>query len=305
MKKIAIKLRCKKHIWSQYCNGSFNYNASQVMYSFSDLNDKEIEMDITILTEDSTADFAPVFIEIMDFMYLACGSMPIIDCYRVNNNDFALDQITCRFFPSRKPSMGDQLIDITDQTLNDRTLSCVNNIIRGKPFEIFSAFTALTSTAYEEIYLEHKIALLLQCFEGYIYNTGAFSHVQTFKDRIEIIVKTLFEYDKKYNAEVLNSLGFSENNSYLEALKDTRHQFSHYMSKQNALSGGKKYLVNFFLLHYVFRLYLIKEIGLVPSEKNIEEFFKSMYDWINILNDPNFKNFKSVAYTWRNLIKKL
>lgn len=304
MTKFSIKLRYKKHIWSNYGNGSFNYNNCQVDYNFFDLNTKEIGMDISILTEASVTDISPVFIEIIDFIYLACGTMPIIDCYKINNNDIDLNQISCRFFPSKKHFTCDQLIDITNQTLNDQTLSNVNNIIRGKPFEIFSAFTALTSIAYEEIYLEHKIALLLHCFDGYIYNKGKCYQVKTFKDRIKIIVKNLFDYDAKYNAEVLKSLNYYSNDEYLQALTDTRNQFSHYIYKKNAFNNGEKYIVNFFLLHYIFRIYLIKEINLIPNEKNIEEFFKSMYDWINTLNNPNFNSFKSVAYTWNKFFRR-
>ena len=89
----------------------------------------------------------------------------------------------------------------------------------------------------------------------------------------------------------------------MKILTDTRHQFSHYISQNNSLTDGKDYIINFVLLNYIFRIYLIKEIGLIPKEKNIEEFLKSIYDWINTLKDDNFKDYKSVAYSM-NLIYK-
>lgn len=305
MNKIDIKLKYKKHIWTHYRNGSFNYNSCQVDYVFIDLNNKEIGMDITIFTESDNSGICPVFVEIIDFMYLACGTMPIIIYYKVNGKDIDLGQITCRFFPAMKYFKNEHLIDISNQTLNDTTLANVQNIVRNKPFEIFSAFTALTSTAYEEIYFEHRIALLLQCFEGYIYNKDSYYQKKgiTFKDRIAEILKVLFDYDKKYNTEILKTLNFSED-GFLQALTDTRHQFSHYIVKNNPLSEDN-YLVTFFLLHYIFRLYVIQEINLVPNEKNVEEFLNSIYDWINVLNDSGFKNFKSTTYGFSYAMRQL
>ena len=297
MKKIEAKLRYKKHIWINYSNGSFNYNSCQVDYTFTYSNkNKEIEMNIIILTESVYEDICPVFIEIIDFMYLACGTMPIITFYRENNKDIELKKLSCRFFPSMKYFKNEHLIDITNQTLNDKTLLKVQNIIKNKPFDIFCAFTVLTKV-YGEIYIEHSITLLLQCLEGYIYNKDKSYQIKgiSFKYRIKEIVSVFFDYDKRYNSEILQTLNYSED-SYLIMLSDTRHQFSHYISKANALNKDKEYVVNLFILHYIFRLYLLKELGLILNEKNVEEFLKSTYDWINVLNNENFKEFKSISY---------
>ena len=306
MNRIEIKLKYKKHIWTNYSNGSFNYNSCQVDYAFAELNNNEIAMDIVILTESVNSGICSVFVEIIDFMYLACGTMPIIVYYKENNKDIDLGQISCRFFPAMKHFKNDHLIDIANQTLNGNTLSNIQKIVRNKPFEIFSAFTALTSNAYDEIYFEHKIALLLQCFEGYIYNKDKCYQKSKikFRDRINEIVKILFEYDKKYNTEILKTLNLSDD-EYLDVLKDTRHQFSHYISKNKSLNEAKKYVVNFFLLHYIFRLYILKEINLIPNERNIEEFLKEIHDWLNVLNNESFKNFKSVVYSLNYATRQL
>ena len=34
----------------------------------------------------------------------------------------------------------------------------------------------------------------------------------------------------------------------------------------------------------------------MPNGKNVEEFLNSIYDWVNTLINPDFKNFKSIAY---------
>lgn len=305
MNRIDVKLKYKKHIWTKYSNGSFSYNSYQVNYIFTNLSNREICMDITILTDSVNSGICPVFVEIIDFMYLACGTMPIIIYYKDNNKDIALEQISCRFFPAMKYFKNENLIDISNQTLNESTLTNIQNIVRNKPFEIFSAFTALTSSAYEEIYIEHRIALLLHCFEGYIYNKDSYYQKNgiTFKDRINEILKVLFDYDKKYNTEILKTLNFSED-GFLQTLTDTRHQFSHYIIKNSPLTEDN-YLVTFFLLHYIFRLYVIKEINLVPNEKNIEEFLKSIYDWLNVLNNSGFKNFKSITYAFNYAMQQL
>lgn len=194
------------------------------------------------------------------------------------------------------------MIDINNSTLNETTLENIKNTIRNKPFEVFWAFTALTSKAYEKIYAEHRITLLLQCFEGYIYNKDSKYQLRsvTFKDRITEIIDILFEYEKKYNTDILKTLTLTEDN-YINTLADTRHQFSHYINKKNSLEGSNEYIINFVLLHYIFRIYLLREINVIPKEKNIEEFLKSVYDWINSIKDNNFKDYKSVAYSM-NLI---
>lgn len=301
MKKVEVKLRYKKHIWTNYSNGSFNYKSCQINYIFTNLN-KEIEMNITIFTESVYEDICPVFIEIIDFLYLACGTMPNIIYYKENNEDIELDKLSCRFFPSKKYFKNEHLIDITNQTLNEKTLLNVQNIIKNKPFDIFCAFTVLTSKVYGEIYIEHSITLLLQCFEGYIYNKDKSYQIEgtSFKSRIKEIVSVFFDYDRRYNSEILQTLNYSED-SYLTMLTETRHQFSHYISKTNALNKDKEYVVNFFLLHYIFRIYLLKELGLILNEKNIEEFLKSTYDWINVLNNENFKEFKSISYSLQKI----
>ena len=228
--------------------------------------------------------------------------MPKIISYKENKFEKDLSNILSRYIPSNQFFKNEHLIDISKSTLNEKTLTNLKSIVRKKPFEIFWAFTALTSTAYEHVYAEHKITLLLQCFEGYIHNT--IPSIKGFKNRISQIVNVLFDYDKQYNTEILSTLSVSEEH-YLEILKDTRHQFSHYISHQNSLSQGQDYIINFVLLHYIFRIYLLKEIGIQPNEKNIEQFLKSTYDWINVLKNPNFNNYKSVAYKMNSMFKQL
>ena len=66
--------------------------------------------------------------------------------------------------------------------------------------------------------------------------------------------------------------------------------------------GGKAYLINFVLLHYIFRIYLLKEINIEPK-KNVEKFLKSVYDWVNSLKNDNFQDYKSVSYSMRLIFK--
>ena len=49
-----------------------------------------------------------------------------------------------------------------------------------------------------------------------------------FKDRLKEIINVFFEYEKKYNTEILKTQNILEDD-YLEKLKNTRHQFSHYI----------------------------------------------------------------------------
>lgn len=300
MINIETKLKFRKHIWNNYNDGQFDYCSSHISYSFEEMK-KELEMTV-LITKNKHEGICPVFIEIVDFLYLACGTMPNIIYYKENNVEKDLSILPCRYFPSKQFYSNEHLIDINNTTLNKNTLENIKNIIRNKPFEIFWGVTALTSKGYEKIYAEHKITLLLQCFEGYIFNKDIKYQAYTFKQRLTEIVNVLFEYEKKYNTEILKTLTISEND-YLKILTDTRHQFSHYISQNNSLTDGKDYIINFVLLNYIFRIYLIKEIGLIPKEKNIEEFLKSIYDWINTLKDDNFKDYKSVAYSM-NLIYK-
>lgn len=301
MIKIEAKLKLKKHIWNNYANGSFDYSSCHICFSFEEKN-KELEMFISILTKESSEEISPVLIEIFDFLYLACGTMPYIVYYKENDVEKDLSRFSCRFFPSKQFFHNEHLIDINNSTLNETTLESIKNTIRNKPFEIFWAFTALTSQDYEKIYAEHKITLLLQCFEGYIFNKDTKYQLRTvsFKERITEIINVLFEYEEKYNTELLKTLTITKDD-YLKVLTDTRHHFSHYIGKNNSLSEGKDYIINFVLLHYIFRIYLLREVNVIPKEKNIEEFLKSVYDWINSLKDNNFKEYKSVAYSM-NLI---
>ena len=298
---IEAKIVFKKHIWTNYSNYKFVYESCIIDYMFI-CDDKDLNMLISINSTLSRENVWSVFVELLDFLYLAFGTMPRIVYYKENGTAKNLSNILSRFLPSDQHFKSEHIIDVSEFTLNEKTLSDLKNIIRNKPFEIFWAFTALTSTAYEHIYSEHKITLLLQCFEGYIYNTA--SPGIDFKSRISQIVNVLFDYDKQYNSEILSTLSVSEE-EYLNILKDTRHQFSHYISKRNSLSQGQEYIINFILLHYTFRIYLLTEIGIQPNEKNIEEFFKSIYDWINVLKNPNFNNFKSVAYSMNFVLKQL
>ena len=258
MINIETKLKFRKHIWNNYNNGQFNYCSSRISYSFEEKK-KELEMTILITTENKE-EFSPVFIEIVDFLYLACGTMPNIIYYKENDEEKDLSILPCRYFPSKQFYSNEHLIDIDDSTLNKTTLENIKNTIRNKPFEIFWAFTALTSKGYEKIYAEHKITLLLQCFEGYIYNKDIKYQSYSFKDSIKEIISYFFDYDKKYNVEILKTLAITED-EYLNILRDTRHQFSHYISKNKSLSRGQDYLINFILLHYIFRIYLLKEIN--------------------------------------------
>jgi len=301
MIKINTKLKFRKHIWNNYADGQFDYSSCHICYSFKECN-KELEMDIIILSEEYSEVICPVLSEILDFLYLVCGTMPKIVSYKENDIEKDLSLLACRYFPSKQFFSNEHLIDINNLTLNEITLNNIKEIIRNKPFEIFWAFTALTSIGYEKIYSEHKITLLLQCFEGYIYNKDIKYQTYSFKDSIKEIVSILFEYDTKYNIEILKTLGIGED-EYLNTLKDTRHQFSHYISKNKSLNGGKDYLINFVLLHYIFRIYLLKEISIEPKEKNVEEFLKSVYDWINSLKNDNFQDYKSVSYSMRLIFK--
>ena len=302
MINIETKLKFEKHIWNSYSDGQFEYCASHISYSFEQ-NGKELEMTIEISTERHE-EISTIFIEIVDFLYLACGTMPVIVYYKENDVCKDISKLPCRYFPSEQFYRSHHLIDINESTLNKTTLENIKDTIRSKPFEIFWAFTALTSKGYENIYSEHKITLLLHCFEGYIANESNKSHLSTFRARIKEIVNILFEYEKKYNIGVLKTLTVSKGN-YLGILTDTRHQYSHYISHKNSLREGKDYLINFVLLHYIFRIYLLKEINIVPKEDNIKEFLYSVYDWINSLKDNNFKNYKSVTYSTCNSIKAI
>ena len=301
MTNIEAKLKYQKHIWLKYIDGSFFYSSCAINYKFQTLK-SDLMLNINISSELSCDDVWLVFAEILDFFYLSFGTMPKIVYYKENECVKDLSNILSRYFPSDQFFKNEHLIDIANSTFNEQTLADLKSIVRNKPFEIFWAFTALTSTAYEHIYAEHKITLLLQCFEGYIFNTN--SAEKDFKSRIKKIIDTFFCYDKKYNTEILSTLSVSEE-EYINVLKDTRHQFSHYISHQNSLSQGQDYIINFVLLHYTFRVYLLKEIGIQPNEKNIEEFLKSIYDWINVLKNPNFNNYKSVAYGMSFIFKQL
>lgn len=302
MINIETKLKFRKHIWNNYSDGQFEYCASHISYSF-ELNGKELEMTIGISTERQE-EISTIFIEIVDFLFLACGTMPVIVYYKEDDVCKDVSKLPCRYFPSEQFYCSHHLIDINDSTLNETTLKSIKDTIRSKPFGLFHAFTALTSKGYENIYSEHKITLLLHCFEGYIYNKGTKYQSYTFKESIKEIINTLFQYDKNYDIEILKTLSTNEN-EYLNILKDTRHQFSHYICKSKSLNTGQDYLINFVLLHYIFRIYLLKEINIVPKEDNIKEFLYSVYDWINSLKDNNFKNYKSVVYSTFNSIKTI
>lgn len=295
MLKVESKIKYKKHIWTNYENGYFSYDSCDIDYSFK-TDSKYIVMDIHI-NSSVRENLLSVFLEILDFLYLAFGTMPIIVYYKENGIKKDLEHISSRYFPSDQLFSNEHLIDITKESFNEKNLVAIKNIIRNKPFEIFWAFSALTSKAYEHIYAEHRIILLLHCFEGYIYNKDVCfqNRKVSFKDRISEILNIFFYYDEKYDTEILKTLSLSKE-EYLKTLKDTRHQFSHYINQDKPLSDGKDYIVNFVLLHYVFRIFLLKETNIVPNEKNIEEFLKSIYDWINTLKHFNFKNYKSVAY---------
>ena len=301
MTNIEAKLKYKRHIWLEYNDNSFFYSSCKIDYKFQ-INNSDLIVDINIYSELSCDEVWLVFSEIIDFFYLSFGTMPKIVYYKENECEKDLSNILSRYFPSDQFFKNEHLIDISNSTFNEKTLATLKSIVRSKPFEIFWAFTALTSTAYEHIYAEHKITLLLQCFEGYIYNSVL--PEADFKSRISKIVNDLFTYDKQYNAEILSALSVSEE-EYLNILKDTRHQFSHYISKRNSLSQGQDYIINFILLHYTFRIYLLKEIGIQPNERNIKEFLKSTYDWINVLKNPNFNNYKSVAYSMNFILEQL
>jgi hypothetical protein len=128
----------------------------------------------------------------IDFLYLALGTMPLILQYKENGVDIDLSKIlACRFFPSMIFFGAEHLIDISNKTLNEKTLGEIKAIIRSKPFEIFWAFTALTSSSYERIYCEHRISLLLHCFEGYIYNKNDKYKELNFKGRVKEIINVL------------------------------------------------------------------------------------------------------------------
>ena len=290
---VEAKLNFRKYIWINYRGHSFTYSLCEINYTLK-ANAQNTEMTINIASDIDSETVWSIFVEILDFMYLALGSMPKIIYYKENGMNKDLSKILNRFSPSTQFDNDWHLIDISPDTLNERTLANIKNIINNKPFEIFKAFTALTSEAYEHIYSEHKITLLLHCLEGYIYNDVNFQG-ETFVSRISQIVNVLFEYETKYNTEILNTLLIPQK-EYSTILKDTRHQFSHYINKSSALSKGQNYIIHFTLLHYIFRIFLLKEIKVVPNGKNVEEFLNSIYDWVNTLINPDFKNFKSIAY---------
>lgn len=297
MIKIEAKLKYKKHPWTSYSGNIFTYSSCDIDYKFNS-NDNDLEMDIDISTALGSEEVWGVFVEILDFLYLAFGTMPIIVYYKENDTEKDLSNIVMRYFPSDQFFKNEHLINISSCTLNEYTLTNVKNVIRNKPFEIFRAFTALTSKAYENIYAEHKITLLLHCFEGYVYNKESSFQAKNvkFKDRISQISDVFSDYDKMYNTEILKTLSVTKD-EYSQILSDTRHQFSHYISKQNPLSTGEDYLVHFILLCYIFRIFLLKEINIQPIEKNVEHCLKLIHDWINTLKNPNFKNFKTAEYS--------
>ena len=98
MINIETKLKFRKHIWNNYNDGQFDYCSSHISYSFEEMK-KELEMTVLITTNKHEG-ICPVFIEIVDFLYLACGTMPNIIYYKENNVEKDLSILPCRYFPS-------------------------------------------------------------------------------------------------------------------------------------------------------------------------------------------------------------
>ena len=61
-----------------------------------------------------------------------------------------------------------------------------------------------------------------------------------------------FFFKNKETSEEFKVRFHFNDDDYLKVLTDTRHQFSHYISKNNSLSEGKDYIINFVLFAFYY-----------------------------------------------------
>ena len=139
-----------------------------------------------------------------------------------------------------------------------------------------------------------------------LYPSTKSQRLGDYKPKVFLVAnENFFEYEKKFNCEILSALGTDEL-GFLNTVTDTRNWNSHFSEREkpSRLKQGSMMVVYLEIVTFMIRIYLVKAIGGSVNEDAIKEFYFTVHDWI--VNDIQKQQctLKSNTYQMRKSLEK-
>ena len=256
--------------------------------------------------------------EILSLLFLYLGGYPRIKNIILIKNTKDISKLLIKYNTSEifiKESLS--LCDIDNTTINEAVLRNYRQI-KQTPI---SSLQYLVSKDYESVVINHKITLMLHIIEGLVDSSFIPSLKRELKSKLEtkdtigifmaaayhICKHYFFEYDRKYEFDILPLLKVSQND-FLRILTDTRNWYSHYFDetkKPDRLDDGKEIIIYLHIIYFTIRLYLMDSIHVEYDESRIREYYYMLHDWILEVKYGESNPLKSNTYKINRSLKEL
>lgn len=256
------------------------------------------EIIVTTKSKKSVEKIESILLDIFSMFFIYQGFYPTIKSIKCNGIACNRDLVGKYFTSKQFKRISHSVIEINENTLCDAVYKKYKELCGTYIY----SFEYLCSECYEGITCNHKIMLLLHCLEGYIINSK-YEQLREkavpkgiegkFGKRISFVLKVLFYYDKKFKAELLKLLKVSKK-KMIDILSDTRNENSHNLStvsplsKNLALKDGGYMIYYFYILYYIYRVFIVKELDLDVDEDKVKCYLYEIHDWL----DDNLYNGK-------------
>lgn len=310
MKKIVnIELRTN-HLIETFDSYKFNY--SYYIIEFNYFCDKNMwGIDVEIRSEKEYKDIVKFFLILDELLFLNYSCFFTISRYFEDgiSTDFTKYINLDYLIPSNQNTINNSIAKISE-TINSNSIKEHKKLKDRFHYGLTSLFY-LKCYRYENLLYEHKFCMLSQICEGYIesgpleamVNNGV-SHRIGFKDRINYYIQELDYLNKKYNVSIYKTMKIKRK-TLLNQITTSRHALSHYVKildkkgKNQSKLNVYNFIFTYFILEYLLRIIMLKELGVKPDSVKIKEGLYILHDYIYSVvneNDLDVSNYKSNLY---------
>ena len=250
-----------------------------------------------------------LFFELFELLFIYLGHYPLILSLEYNGISADLKDLINKYHSSRRFGRLLPTCDINAETINENALLHLRAL---KELPLFS-LEYIVSSEYDSIIITHRLLLLLQAMEGLVTQTqrasvevalkkitGKTGKEKTHKKAVFFICReSFFGFHRKYNCEILQSLGLTKK-SFLAKATDTRNVYSHFYNPKPdeiPISQGDETIYFFEILFFATRIFLCTQLGIKLKDQNIRESYYRIHDWIMESKYHRDDNYKSWAYS--------
>lgn len=258
--------------------------------------------------------------------FLMIGSCPIIKSKALNDKECVVDELSVKYFTDRHyHNIHFRLCVPSSQNITESLIKSFKAITLPEKISLISFYSlqALVSQEYKNVFIDHKLTLLLQTLDGMIDIEQGFNKenikceiIKEWPDmeRQEIgdlfykiyffASETIFCYENK--CRILKVLGKNKK-EFLDAIIHTRHFYSHMLSlneRRKRLTEGKDLRVYFEILVYSIRVYWLKKMNVKLDENVILNTYSVFHDWLVDINQLQNEAYLSGTYQLHQRLKE-